>query len=80
MHFYFCEYKWNIARLWIHLFNFVFFDIIIRGGAGANGSVVGWGTVLQAGRVRVRFPMRTLDFSDHLTFQAALWSWGLLSL
>jgi hypothetical protein len=28
---------------------------------GARGSVVGWGTMLQAGRSRVRFPMR-LDF------------------
>jgi hypothetical protein len=30
---------------------------------GARGSVVGWGTMLQAGRSRVRFPMRSLDFS-----------------
>jgi hypothetical protein len=29
---------------------------------GARGSVVGWGTLLQAGRLRVRFPMRSLDF------------------
>jgi hypothetical protein len=33
---------------------------------GACGSVVGWGTMLQAGRLRFRFPMRSLDFS-HLT-------------
>jgi hypothetical protein len=36
---------------------------------GARGSVVGWGTMLQAGRSRVRFPMRSLDFSIYLTFQ-----------
>jgi hypothetical protein len=28
---------------------------------GARGSVGGWGTMLQAGRLRVRFPMRWLD-------------------
>jgi hypothetical protein len=28
----------------------------------AHGSVVGWGTMLQAGRSRVRVPMRSLDF------------------
>jgi hypothetical protein len=38
---------------------------------GARGSVVGWGTMLQAGRSRVRFPMRSLDFffSIYLSFQ-----------
>jgi hypothetical protein len=30
--------------------------------SGARGSVVRWGTVLQAGRSRVRFTMRSLDF------------------
>jgi hypothetical protein len=29
---------------------------------GARGSVVDWGTMLQAGRPRVRFPVRSLDF------------------
>jgi hypothetical protein len=29
---------------------------------GTRGSVVGWGTMLQAGRSRVRVPMRSLDF------------------
>jgi hypothetical protein len=33
---------------------------------GACGSVVGWGTMLQAGRSRVQVPMRSLDFL-HLT-------------
>jgi hypothetical protein len=28
---------------------------------GARGSVVGWGTMLQAGRMRVRLPMTSLD-------------------
>jgi hypothetical protein len=34
---------------------------------GVLGSVVGWGTMLQAGRSRVRIPMRSLDFSIDLT-------------
>jgi hypothetical protein len=32
-------------------------------GVGARGSVVGWGTMLQAGRSRVRVPMRWIFFN-----------------
>jgi hypothetical protein len=38
------------------------------------------GTMLQSGRSRVRFPMRSLDFSIDLTLTAALWLYGRLSL
>jgi hypothetical protein len=39
----------------------------------ARGSVAGSGTMLQAIRSRVRFPVRLLNFSLYLTHPAALW-------
>jgi hypothetical protein len=48
--------------------------------SGPRSSTVGWGTMLQAGRSRVQFPMRSLDFSIDLILPATLLPWGWLSL
>jgi hypothetical protein len=42
---------------------------------GAWGSVVGWGTMLQAGSSRDQIPMNSLDFSINLILPTALWLW-----
>jgi hypothetical protein len=48
--------------------------------ASACGSVVSWGIMLEAGRSRVRFPMRSLNFSVTLILPTALWPWSWASL
>jgi hypothetical protein len=57
-----------------------FHSIVTSSCPGACGSAVGWGTMLQAGRSWVQFPMRSLDFSIEQILPAALWPWGRLSL
>jgi len=47
---------------------------------GARGGAVGWGTALQTGWSRVRFPMVSLDFFIDIILPAALWFWGRPSL
>jgi hypothetical protein len=46
----------------------------------ARGGAVGWGTALQAGRLRVRFPMVSLNFFIDTILPAALWPWGWINL
>jgi hypothetical protein len=46
-----------------------------------RGSIVGWGTMLQAGRSRDRVPVKWFFFFQiYLFLPAALWPWGPLSL
>jgi hypothetical protein len=40
----------------------------------------GWGTALQTGRSRVRFPVVSLDFLIGIILPAAIWPWGQLNL
>jgi hypothetical protein len=48
------------------------FYIEYPGNMEARGSVVGWGTILQARRSRVQFPMKSLNFLIYLILPAAL--------
>jgi hypothetical protein len=57
-----------------YITHFVKFSNLLR------GSVVGLGTMLQAGRSRFPFPTRSLDFSINLILPVALWPWSRLSL
>jgi hypothetical protein len=47
---------------------------------GSRCSVVGWDTLLQAGRSRFIFQMRSLNFLIDLILPVAIWLWGRLSL
>jgi hypothetical protein len=51
----------------IHFCNIKYFYVLSCNIYRARGSVVGWVTMLQAGRSRVRIPMRSLDFSINTT-------------
>jgi len=44
-------------------FNTILISHAIGSVRGARGSAVGWGNALQVGRLRVRFPMVSLEFS-----------------
>ena len=52
---------------------------VIKQGHAAGGAV-GWGTALKAGRLRVRFPMVSLELFTDIILPAAPWCWGRLSL
>jgi hypothetical protein len=50
--------------------------ILLCACVGGSG---GWGTALQAGRSRFRFPMVLLKFFIDIIIQVALWPWGDLA-
>jgi hypothetical protein len=43
---------------------------------GARTGAVDWGTALQTGRSRIRFPMVSLEFFIDIILPVALWPWG----
>jgi len=67
-----CCYRW----LLLTTFNSRYVWTLLE----ARGSAGGWGTALQVGRSRVRFPMMSLEFFIDIILPAALWLWGWLSL
>jgi hypothetical protein len=56
--------------IFLIIFSSVFIYLSAVFSLGSRGSVVGWGTVLQAARLRVRFSMRSLDFSMYIILPA----------
>jgi len=52
--------RWMSPRASLEFRSWEIFLAII--GKGARGDAVGWGTALQVGRSRVRFPMVSLEF------------------
>jgi len=46
---------------------------------GVRGDAVAWGTALQVGRSRVRFPMVSLEFFIDTILPSPLWPWGWLN-
>ena len=52
----------------------------IREQLGARSGAVGWGTALQPGRSRFRFPIMSLELFIDIILPVALWYWGRLSL
>jgi len=54
------------------------FSVLLVWGHAVGANV--WGTALQAGRLRVRFPTVSLELFIDIILQSALWSWGRFSL
>jgi hypothetical protein len=52
----------------------------VQHAVGVYSGTVGWSTALQARRLRVWFPMVSLDFFIDIIIPAALWPWGRVGL
>jgi hypothetical protein len=72
---------WNYSTTICDLFSGIFINIIYVcwPKTGAHGSVVGCGTMLQAGRSPFRVPNEVNFFSIYIILPEALWPWGRLS-
>jgi hypothetical protein len=75
-----CQGKKNDGRKFLALVFLHRNRNVYKYNMGALGSLVGWGTMLQAGRSRVQFPISSLEFSIDLILPAALRPWSRLSL
>jgi len=64
----------SVLQQAVHLTATVYCNCTIQ--YGARGGTVGRGTVLQAGKSQVRFPMVSSEFFIDITLPAALWTWG----
>jgi hypothetical protein len=62
--------------------NLCLFSIFMNGiiNCGARDGAVSLGTEVQAGTLRVRFPMVSLEFFIDIIVSFALWPWVQLSL
>jgi hypothetical protein len=70
----------SLQRSWVGNQNLENTFRAVQSSKRARGSVVGWGTVLQAGRSQVWYLLWSLDFSVDIILPVALWPWGRLSL
>jgi hypothetical protein len=72
--------QWLVFRIRCSSVSEFGFFLFVLTNKWARGSVLGWGTMLQARRSRVQFPMKSLHFSIDLILVDTLRTRGRLSL